>query len=203
MIKNIFFVTILVITVNTLNAQNWTYSEGYTMGKNFCKQNQKAQAIATVNYANSIGEINYSIGVAEGFTYGCNRNGSFTSSISSCFIKFLTGGLDAYNKCQNPQMDNSSTTQNRIANNSIKDTEETTDNIKVIVYPNPTNSILKFEGKNLKNYKISIFNYLGNEIIKNSIDEQGINIEKQEKGIYFYIITDDSGYKQEGRIIKE
>lgn len=71
------------------------------------------------------------------------------------------------------------------------------------VSPNPTSSVIKFEGKDLNNYKVSIFNYNGTEIITNSKIDQEINLAKQQKGIYFYIITDDKGFKQEGKIIKE
>lgn len=76
-------------------------------------------------------------------------------------------------------------------------------NTKIIVSPNPTTSTIKFEGENLNNYKVSIFNSNGNEIIKDSKIDQSISIEKQEKGIYIYIITDDNGFKQEGKIVKE
>lgn len=74
---------------------------------------------------------------------------------------------------------------------------------KIIISPNPTSSIIKFEGKNLSDYKISIFNIKGTEIIKDSKIDQNINMEKQAKGIYLYIITDETGFKQEGKIIKE
>lgn len=79
-----------------------------------------------------------------------------------------------------------------------------TNEIKAIkVSPNPTSSIIKFEGENLENYKISIFNSNGNEILKNSKIDKNINIENQEKGVYLYILTDEKGHKQEGKIIKE
>lgn len=74
---------------------------------------------------------------------------------------------------------------------------------EIKVSPNPTSSLLQFEGSNLKNYKISIFNINGNEIVKDSKIDQNINIEKNDRGIYFYIITDEKGFKQKGKIIKE
>ncbi|WP_298304324.1 T9SS type A sorting domain-containing protein [Flavobacterium sp.] len=76
-------------------------------------------------------------------------------------------------------------------------------NSKIIVSPNPTTSTIKFEGNDLNNYKVSIFNSNGNEIIKNSKIDQNISIEKQEKGVYIYIITDENGFEQKGKIIKE
>lgn len=75
--------------------------------------------------------------------------------------------------------------------------------VEIKVSPNPTSSSIKFDGENLSNYKVSIFNINGNEIITNSRIDQNINFEKQEKGIYIYIITDENGFKQEGKIIKE
>lgn len=76
-------------------------------------------------------------------------------------------------------------------------------NKEILVTPNPTTSIIKFQGEDLNNYKVSIFNIYGTEILKDSKIDQEINFEKQEKGIYFYIITDENGFKQEGKIIKE
>ena len=76
-------------------------------------------------------------------------------------------------------------------------------NNQIIISPNPTNSLIKFEGENLSNYKVSIFNNSGIEIIKNMKIDQNISLEKQEKGVYIYVLTDDKGYKQEGKIIKE
>ena len=75
--------------------------------------------------------------------------------------------------------------------------------VNIVVSPNPTSSVVKFEGKDLNNYKVSIYNYNGIEIIKSSKLDQEINLQKQDKGIYFYIITDENGFKQEGKIIKE
>ena len=79
-----------------------------------------------------------------------------------------------------------------------------TSEIKPIkVSPNPTTAIINFEGENLNDYKVSIFNSKGNEIIKNSKIDKGITIENQEKGIYIYVLEDKNGNKQEGKIIKE
>lgn len=75
--------------------------------------------------------------------------------------------------------------------------------VEIKVSPNPTSSLIKFEGENLSNYKVSIFNINGNEIIRNSKIDENICLEKQEKGIYIYIITDENGFKQEGKIVKD
>jgi len=73
----------------------------------------------------------------------------------------------------------------------------------IIVSPNPTTSIIKFEGENLNDYKISIFNMNGEEILKSLKLDQNLSLEKQQKGIYLYVITNEKGFKQEGKIIKE
>jgi hypothetical protein len=75
--------------------------------------------------------------------------------------------------------------------------------IKIIVSPNPTNSIIKFNGENLSDYEVSIFNSNGYEVVKKSKINQNISLEKQEKGVYLYIITNENGFRQEGKIIKE
>jgi hypothetical protein len=75
--------------------------------------------------------------------------------------------------------------------------------VTIKVSPNPTSSLIKFDGENLSNYIVSIFNINGTEIIRNSKIDQNISLEKQEKGIYIYIITDENGFKQEGKIVKD
>lgn len=80
---------------------------------------------------------------------------------------------------------------------------KTSNNNKIIISPNPTSSIIKFEGDNLNNYRIDIFDNKGREIVRDTKIDENINLEKQGKGIYIYIITDENGYKQEGKIIKE
>lgn len=71
------------------------------------------------------------------------------------------------------------------------------------ISPNPTNATITFEGKDLKNHKVTIYDSNGVEIIKNSKIYQNISLEKQNKGIYFYVITDENGFQQKGKIIKE
>ena len=73
----------------------------------------------------------------------------------------------------------------------------------IIVSPNPTHSIIKFEGANLSPYTISLFNSNGIEILKNAKIDHDISLENMAKGIYIYILTDENGNKQEGKIIKE
>lgn len=77
----------------------------------------------------------------------------------------------------------------------------TNGNIKVS--PNPTKSTINFEGSDLDQYNITIFDENGNKIIENSKINTPIDIEHQKKGILFYKITNDSGTVQEGKILKE
>lgn len=74
---------------------------------------------------------------------------------------------------------------------------------KVKVFPNPTNSKITFQGKDLQNKKITITDFMGNVIIKESSLTSEINLNKEKSGIYFYIIIDEQGNRQEGKIIKE
>lgn len=73
----------------------------------------------------------------------------------------------------------------------------------IIVSPNPTNSIIKFDGTDLSKYKISITDDKGIEIISDRHIDSEINIQNQHRGIYLYRITDENGVVQEGRLIKE
>lgn len=75
-------------------------------------------------------------------------------------------------------------------------------NSSVKVYPNPTKSLIFFEGKNLDNYQISIYNDKGTKILE-SKNLNRINIQDYRKGIYYYTITNSNGYKQSGSLIKD
>lgn len=73
---------------------------------------------------------------------------------------------------------------------------------KIIISPNPTNSMLNFVGENLATYKVSLYNSEGIQIIKDSNIENKISLENFKKGLYIYILSDENGNKQEGKIIK-
>lgn len=115
-----------------------------------------------------------------------------------CFTKPITGIVSSnFSNC------NACETSPLLKQNSTSIGTVAKDSDRILVTPNPTNSFVKFEGKNLTNYKISIFDSAGNEIIKNSKINQNLNLEKYKPGIYIYVLTDENGYKQEGKIIKE
>jgi hypothetical protein len=196
--KFIFFKVLIIFSVSLSHAQTWTYEAGYAAGKQYCEQNRGDIAEASINYANSIGENNYANGIGEGFVYGCNKLGSYEFNISKCFLEFIRGGISAYNECTRPGMDNTTNSQPRIMS-----APESIDKIDISVFPNPTTSVITFVGENLNNCKVSIFNSFGNSVIKNSKINQSIDLEKEKNGIYVYIITDDSGYRKKGKIIKK
>ena len=88
---------------------------------------------------------------------------------------------------------------------SINDNEEVyaVEIERISVSPNPTKSILNFKGENLDKYVITIYNENGEIVIKNSKVDTVLSLENFKQGIYFYQLTDDSGYSQKGKIIKE
>lgn len=85
---------------------------------------------------------------------------------------------------------------------SISDEKSETEKQKIIVSPNPASSVLRFDGLDLEKYKISIYDITGKELFKESKIDNEINISKLKSGVYLYIITDDLGFSQEGKIIK-
>ncbi|RBA28451.1 T9SS type A sorting domain-containing protein [Flavobacterium tibetense] len=74
---------------------------------------------------------------------------------------------------------------------------------EIKLYPNPTSKSINFNGDNLNNPKISIYDSTGKELISENKKNNNINLEKLSPGIYFYEITDEDGFKQNGKIIKE
>ena len=73
---------------------------------------------------------------------------------------------------------------------------------KIKVYVNPTSSKIEFIGSNLSKFKVSVFDLNGIEVLKNTKIDQEISIDKLNSGILLYVITDENGYKQKGKIIK-
>ena len=81
---------------------------------------------------------------------------------------------------------------------SINNTDDS-----IHVFPNPTTSTLTFSGKKLEGHKVSIFDIYGNTIIKDKSILQKIDLQRQKPGTYIYVITDEKGNQQRGRIVKE
>jgi hypothetical protein len=80
----------------------WTYMNGYNNGTFYCQRNQRDVAMASISYASSIGKDEYALGLAEGFVYGCERRGTFSSHVQNlkCFLEFVRGGISRFNNCQ-------------------------------------------------------------------------------------------------------
>jgi hypothetical protein len=74
---------------------------------------------------------------------------------------------------------------------------------KIKVFPNPTNSKINFEGKNLKEYSLKIFNSEGIELINKENIESEIDLNQLKKGIYIYHLEHKNGEKEIGKLIKE
>jgi hypothetical protein len=70
------------------------------------------------------------------------------------------------------------------------------------VTPNPTKSLVNFEGRDKAQYNVAIYDQNGNKVLTTRLDKPA-NIENQKPGVYFYVITSADGYKQQGKIIRE
>lgn len=68
---------------------------------------------------------------------------------------------------------------------------------------NPIKSNLEFEGNNKDQFIISIYDASGNAMLKGIRLSDEISLEGRKPGIYFYIITDESGTIQSGKVVKQ
>jgi hypothetical protein len=85
-----------------------------------------------------------------------------------------------------------------LSNDSL---ESNSENNEFYIYPNPTKNIVHF--KNISEIEeIKIFDYLGKEVLKQTIINNEINVENLSKGIYIVEIHSENGtvYK---KFIKE
>jgi len=74
----------------------------------------------------------------------------------------------------------------------------------ISVSPNPVKSVVNFDGENLESYNISVFDLNGREVISNQQLKDKISMERLEKGIYKYMITNKDGeIEQEGKLLKD
>ncbi|OFY24925.1 MAG: hypothetical protein A2W98_03870 [Bacteroidetes bacterium GWF2_33_38] len=74
---------------------------------------------------------------------------------------------------------------------------------EIKVFPNPFNQFLNVEISEIDNVEFSIFNLLGNEIIKTKITTQSTNFDtnKFKNGTYFYSISKNGKLLKSGKII--
>ncbi|KAF2341919.1 T9SS type A sorting domain-containing protein [Flavobacterium tistrianum] len=145
----------------------------------------------TKNYTAQIG---FTDGTSTTITINFNANNTVF-----CFVKPISGILSSSfagcNAC------NTGPSPERIA--ATADETESDSKYKIVVSPNPTTSVVNFTGKNLEKYVVSLFDSEGRVLIKDAKITSEINVGKFIKGIYVYVITDQNGFRQEGKIIKD
>lgn len=62
----------------------------------------------------------------------------------------------------------------------------------LLIYPNPTNSILSFDNSKTKFQTLEVFNLIGQSVMKmnfKSFNERSLNISSFKKGVYFFKFT--------------
>ncbi len=74
---------------------------------------------------------------------------------------------------------------------------------RISLYPNPAQSEINFEGESLEGYKLSMFDANGRKIISDVTPDHPISISQYAPGMYFYILSDEKGYSQSGKVIKQ
>jgi hypothetical protein len=74
---------------------------------------------------------------------------------------------------------------------------------RIILSPNPTKTVVTFEGSKLSDYSISVYDEAGKQVLNQIGINTSLSLEKLSAGIYIYAITGKDGYKQSGKIIKE
>lgn len=71
------------------------------------------------------------------------------------------------------------------------------------VFPNPASSVIKFEGKNLETYKITLVDAKGVEVIRDARIDKDLQLNEQPAGTYHYRIPDASGIVKAGTLVKQ
>lgn len=74
---------------------------------------------------------------------------------------------------------------------------------RISLYPNPAQSEIYFEGESPEGYKFSMFDANGRKIISDVTPDHPISISQYARGMYFYILSDEKGYSQSGKVIKQ
>ena len=75
----------------------------------------------------------------------------------------------------------------------------------ITIYPNPSSSVFNIETKNTTNFSYKVNNIFGKTILSNSVKNINtikVDLSKQEKGIYFLILTTEKG-DETYKLIKE
>lgn len=74
---------------------------------------------------------------------------------------------------------------------------------EVIITPNPTKSIVKFNARDLTQFTIRLVDVNGKILINSKPLAEEVDLSSYPKGIYFYSIEDKFGNVQTGKIVKE
>ncbi|MCF6133090.1 T9SS type A sorting domain-containing protein [Flavobacterium wongokense] len=74
---------------------------------------------------------------------------------------------------------------------------------RIILSPNPTKTVVTFEGSKLNDYSIAVYDEAGKQVLTQTGINTSLSLEKLSNGIYIYMINGKDGYKQTGKIIKE
>jgi hypothetical protein len=74
----------------------------------------------------------------------------------------------------------------------------------ILLYPNPTSELLHIETKINEVFKISVFNQLGQEVVKKTElnENKSIDVSNLSKGLYFLNIDSEDGNTQTIKFIK-
>lgn len=75
-------------------------------------------------------------------------------------------------------------------------------NNRITIYPNPTKSMLNFDGEDLSDYSIRVFDIMGKEMLNSKI-ERVLNIDNFPQGVYIYEISKANTIVQHGKIVKD
>lgn len=132
-------------------------------------------------------------------TTSFNINFGSGNTVMNCFSKTIASvtSITASTNCGGCESGTTYKTASIIEKNDI-----IVEKSRIIVSPNPTNSVVRFDGLDLDKYKILIYDVTGKSIFKETKINTEINISKLMNGVYLYIITDDFGFSQEGKIVK-
>jgi hypothetical protein len=76
---------------------------------------------------------------------------------------------------------------------------------RFLLAPNPVKNELLFSGDadNLSDYKVSVYDLSGREVVSNAPVGSKIPFGNHVSGVYQFVITGPDNYRQEGKIVKE
>lgn len=77
--------------------------------------------------------------------------------------------------------------------------------LPIRLFPNPSQNTITIQTKSFEKLKLTIYNAIGNLVLSEIevVNEEIINIQNLEVGIYFYIFRNNQGFYQSGKFIKQ